>query len=142
MGHMYAEPKTGQGSELGCRAFGIETRLYDLFGVRYDLDMLCRAAYRLCGFLTDWIHYHKKPEAIELMVRQGREMFSPNEVLNRLEGWFDETHKQIVFRSEEHTSELQSLMRIAYAVFCLKTTTKTQINVRIDTARECHPPAL
>src|SRR3546814_9455321 len=29
-------------------------------------------------------------------------------------------------RSEEHTSELQSLMRISYAVFCLKkTTTKT-----------------
>src|SRR3546814_5402907 len=26
----------------------------------------------------------------------------------------------IVFRSEEHTSELQSLMRISYAVFCLK----------------------
>src|SRR3546814_5726101 len=28
--------------------------------------------------------------------------------------------KQIVARSEEHTSELQSLMRISYAVFCLK----------------------
>src|SRR3546814_10271050 len=27
-------------------------------------------------------------------------------------------------RSEEHTSELQSLMRIAYAVFCLKTKNK------------------
>src|SRR3546814_3855406 len=26
----------------------------------------------------------------------------------------------INFRSEEHTSELQSLMRISYAVFCLK----------------------
>src|SRR3546814_10739064 len=26
-----------------------------------------------------------------------------------------------VFKSEEHTSELQSLMRISYAVFCLKT---------------------
>src|SRR3546814_7086217 len=26
----------------------------------------------------------------------------------------------IVTRSEEHTSELQSLMRISYAVFCLK----------------------
>src|SRR3546814_10769352 len=26
----------------------------------------------------------------------------------------------VVFRSEEHTSELQSLMRISYAVFCLK----------------------
>src|SRR3546814_6823454 len=26
----------------------------------------------------------------------------------------------LCFRSEEHTSELQSLMRISYAVFCLK----------------------
>src|SRR3546814_1845790 len=26
----------------------------------------------------------------------------------------------VVLRSEEHTSELQSLMRISYAVFCLK----------------------
>src|SRR3546814_1310035 len=31
------------------------------------------------------------------------------------------------FRSEEHTSELQSLMRISYAVFCLKKKTKTQM---------------
>src|SRR3546814_6362331 len=30
-----------------------------------------------------------------------------------------------VFRSEEHTSELQSLMRISYAVFCLKNKTTT-----------------
>src|SRR3546814_8605035 len=30
-----------------------------------------------------------------------------------------------VLRSEEHTSELQSLMRISYAVFCLKKKTKT-----------------
>src|SRR3546814_2518135 len=29
-------------------------------------------------------------------------------------------------RSEEHTSELQSLMRISYAVFCLKKKTKVQ----------------
>src|SRR3546814_10440072 len=29
-------------------------------------------------------------------------------------------------RSEEHTSELQSLMRISYAVFCLKKTTNQQ----------------
>src|SRR3546814_5856143 len=28
--------------------------------------------------------------------------------------------KDRTFRSEEHTSELQSLMRISYAVFCLK----------------------
>src|SRR3546814_6785821 len=29
-------------------------------------------------------------------------------------------------RSDEHTSELKSLMRISYAVFCLKTKTQTQ----------------
>src|SRR3546814_2184781 len=32
-----------------------------------------------------------------------------------------------VDRSEEHTSELQSLMRISYAVFCLKKKTNTSI---------------
>src|SRR3546814_5628450 len=32
----------------------------------------------------------------------------------------------LALRSEEHTSELQSLMRISYAVFCLKKKTKSQ----------------
>src|SRR3546814_2234032 len=32
-------------------------------------------------------------------------------------------------RSEEHTSELQSLMRISYAVFCLKKKTNTHYNI-------------
>src|SRR3546814_2354718 len=36
------------------------------------------------------------------------------------------TSKAAKRRSEEHTSELQSLMRISYAVFCLKKT-KTDI---------------
>src|SRR3546814_1630732 len=31
-----------------------------------------------------------------------------------------EQHARLRLRSEEHTSELQSLMRISYAVFCLK----------------------
>src|SRR3546814_6001815 len=34
------------------------------------------------------------------------------------------------FRSEEHTSELQSLMRISYAVFCLKKKKKTTTHTR------------
>src|SRR3546814_3467126 len=34
-------------------------------------------------------------------------------------------HHQQHLRSEEHTSELQSLMRISYAVFCLKKKTST-----------------
>src|SRR3546814_947460 len=33
--------------------------------------------------------------------------------------------RMIDVRSEEHTSELQSLMRISYAVFCLKKKTKS-----------------
>src|SRR3546814_9302381 len=33
-------------------------------------------------------------------------------------------------RSEEHTSELQSLMRISYAVFCLKKKTKKKLDTR------------
>src|SRR3546814_1128679 len=33
---------------------------------------------------------------------------------------------RILMRSEEHTSELQSLMRISYAVFCLKKKTQLQ----------------
>src|SRR3546814_5502663 len=32
--------------------------------------------------------------------------------------------RKLRVRSEEHTSELQSLMRISYAVFCLKKKTK------------------
>src|SRR3546814_8449653 len=38
------------------------------------------------------------------------------------------------YRSEEQTSELQSLMRISYAVFCLKKKNKTtQRNYNLDT---------
>src|SRR3546814_7490543 len=33
---------------------------------------------------------------------------------------FDPARDIVAIRSEEHTSELQSLMRISYAVFCLK----------------------
>src|SRR3546814_3085930 len=35
--------------------------------------------------------------------------------------------KNASLRSEEHTSELQSLMRISYAVFCLKTQKNTNL---------------
>src|SRR3546814_5750552 len=36
------------------------------------------------------------------------------------------TVERVAMRSEEHTSELQSLMRISYAVFCLKKKRKKQ----------------
>src|SRR3546814_2289121 len=34
--------------------------------------------------------------------------------------WLKQHQHLLLTRSEEHTSELQSLMRISYAVFCLK----------------------
>src|SRR3546814_15760615 len=46
---------------------------------------------------------------------------------------FDGFSAAPILRSEEHTSELQSLMRISYAVFCLKK--KIHIN---KTARKHH----
>src|SRR3546814_5104426 len=43
---------------------------------------------------------------------------------NRLHGAIAQrvhpARRHYLYRSEEHTSELQSLMRISYAVFCLK----------------------
>src|SRR3546814_3240527 len=57
----------------------------------------------LKGFLLAWHDY-------------GFEGVS-KEVVDLLEGWRIQGNEK---RSEEHTSELQSLMRISYAVFCLK----------------------
>src|SRR3546814_9995341 len=44
-----------------------------------------------------------------------------------------------VTRSEEHTSELQSLMRISYAVFCLKKK-KPHIKVKRTLQQKTSPP--
>src|SRR3546814_9622847 len=44
----------------------------------------------------------------------------------------------IADRSEEHTSELQSLMRISYAVFCLKKKKKNINTVRVQSERTNH----
>src|SRR3546814_1549409 len=53
-----------------------------------------------------------------------------------LVAWTDSAWPDLaVARSEEHTSELQSLMRISYAVFCLKkkkTKQEEQLTVTID----------
>src|SRR3546814_1944225 len=40
----------------------------------------------------------------------------------------DPARAERIMRSEEHTSELQSLMRISYAVFCLKKKTTRQLH--------------
>src|SRR3546814_9647857 len=54
----------------------------------------------------------------------GRGFYRPAATLASLLQFIGEKERGIEkltgFRSEEHTSELQSLMRISYAVFCLK----------------------
>src|SRR3546814_10121604 len=44
-----------------------------------------------------------------------------------VEGWA--LRPERIMRSEEHTSELQSLMRISYAVFCLKKKKYAQLTI-------------
>src|SRR3546814_4256923 len=69
-------------------------------------------------------------EGIRAVMRDGRRHRRPHQVgimLPALQRLADVLHAHLVRReavfldrSEEHTSELQSLMRISYAVFCLK----------------------
>src|SRR3546814_2708038 len=58
----------------------------------------------------------------------GDEIAQPGNVCTSLVGQYCEPLDEIDARSEEHTSELQSLMRISYAVFCLKKKKDTRIN--------------
>src|SRR3546814_1780537 len=56
-------------------------------------------------------------------------------------GLVDGGAAQKVKRSEEHTSELQSLMRISYAVFCLKKKkTKKQIKKKVTVHKYTQEP--
>src|SRR3546814_1589041 len=60
-------------------------------------------------------------------------------VRNFLRDWLSHPHPSMTARSEEHTSELQSLMRISYAVFCLKKKKSHRNNTK-PTQLEQHTP--
>src|SRR3546814_8542171 len=65
------------------------------------------------GYLSCWMLFH-------LCVVDRRMSYALG--CQARERWSDVKtgRKQEIYRSEEHTSELQSLMRISYDVFCLK----------------------
>src|SRR3546814_6704170 len=46
--------------------------------------------------------------------------------------------RRVEDRSEEHTSELQSLMRISYDVFCLKKKTKIKTQIKQPESKQRH----
>src|SRR3546814_17326133 len=72
-------------------------------------EMTARAA--LLTALFAWVA--SRPARGQVIDAIGQEFLSWQAV-------FDTDFVPIAIRSEEHTSELQSLMRISYAVFCLK----------------------
>src|SRR3546814_10728836 len=90
----------------------------------YVLDFYChdlKLAIELDG------GQHNEAEQVARDLR--RDAFMAARGVQTLRYWNDEvmsrTEEVLADRSEEHTSELQSLMRISYAVFCLKKKTNT-----------------
>src|SRR3546814_9568167 len=87
----------------------------------YDLAIRAKQQVPLdSGVLSqDAVHYEATgPRSMRLEVMQqiwGKGMSGPGD-----EDYILRLVKPLALRSEEHTSELQSLMRISYAVFCLK----------------------
>src|SRR3546814_10534454 len=59
-------------------------------------------------------------EAERVAVEAAGEFHFPEGVYPNRYHYLFKVRNSRIFRSEEHTSELQSLMRISYAVFCLK----------------------
>src|SRR3546814_820610 len=86
---------------------------------------------------TYWYHSHSGMQeatgvygAIIIDPAQTDPIRADREYVVQLSDWTDEDPMRVLAklkRSEEHTSELQSLMRISYAVFCLKKKNKQVI---------------
>src|SRR3546814_2655499 len=79
-----------------------------------------------------------KLETYLLKREGGTALASPEEIINEARNGRmfilvdDEDRENEGDRSEEHTSELQSLMRISYAVFCLKKKKTMQLSTYIN----------
>src|SRR3546814_4911037 len=76
-------------------------RLFDVIGIEVDV---AEGVDKFPGRETDFVSDQARQQSIRCDV----ERYAQKNVCRPL------------IRSEEHTSELQSLMRISYAVFCLK----------------------
>src|SRR3546814_6906279 len=67
--------------------------------------------------------------------RQGGAARMPERAHDQVSGCRLAEHDDECGRSEEHTSELQSLMRISYAVFCLKKKNKEISNKTVNNGK-------
>src|SRR3546814_5140146 len=67
-----------------------------------------------------------------LFLAMGAEMLGLGLFSPQVSAWVQLALTAPIVRSEEHTSELQSLMRISYAVFCLKKkNTRMSISIKV-----------
>src|SRR3546814_5842320 len=81
----------------------------------------------------------QRPPRVFVVLRRAAESGAEHELLPYLvtvdayatEHYADSGEEIVEGRSEEHTSELQSLMRISYAVFCLKKKTIRQYHIPV-----------
>src|SRR3546814_6552210 len=98
---------------------------------RSDIEILPRPVF-LLGLLTatSWTSSTED----RLSAREQKLFAGRQGLLRRRNGSLRIINRRRGRRSEEHTSELQSLMRISYAVFCLKKK-KTKNNKRQNTGK-------
>src|SRR3546814_4083075 len=68
------------------------------------------------GHLIDWLHEAQAEGAKAVILNPGGFTHTSVALYDAIKS----NATPVIERSEEHTSELQSLMRISYAVFCLK----------------------
>src|SRR3546814_10022777 len=76
----------------------------------------CDGEHSICGSLPYWRTMPTRPLSWVWQIFSAESR--PSLTLNR--SLRERSTREKSLRSEEHTSELQSLMRISYAVFCLK----------------------
>src|SRR3546814_8748543 len=100
----------------------------------FPYTTLCRSEGEMAGHQdtpADWIRDRKERwilddlrgvlHSLAPLAKSGSDLIAVGEAWEAIE---------LILRSEEHTSELQSLMRISYAVFCLNKK-NTEINNHI-----------
>src|SRR3546814_2453208 len=98
-----------------CTRFGIDRSHRVLHGALLDAQLLAQVYVELTGGRQIGLGLVVEAEDLSETARA-----APAPVIVRPPRTFTPSEAELVTRSEAHTSELQSLMRISYAVSCLK----------------------
>src|SRR3546814_8233626 len=116
-------PKYGMDGPLVQRRFMPHVKTIIVTGCSSGIGAHCARALQTDGWRV--FATVRKPEDLAALEADGIEALPmdytrPETITSLVATVRKRTGERIDARSEEHTSELQSLMRISYAVFCLK----------------------